>query len=66
MKRNEIKVVVKLSDVLNAPLLSAWTLMCEKYGINEWCLNEGRADGDDTVEISLKDAECWGLVENED
>ena len=65
MKRNEIKVTVKLGDVLDAPLMSAWDRMCEKYGINEWCLNEGRADKDDTIEITLEDAELYGLVENE-
>jgi len=36
-----------------------------KYGINEWCLNEGIADSDDTIEVSLEDAEHWGLVEAE-
>lgn len=65
MKRNEIKVTVKLGDVLDAPLMSAWERMCEKYGINEWCLNEGRADKDDTIEITLEDAELYGLVESE-
>ena len=54
-----------LGDVLNAPLINAWDKMCEKYGINEWCLNEGRADSDDTIEVSLEDAEHWGLVESE-
>ena len=65
MKRSEIKVTVKLGDVLEAPYMNAWVLMCEKYGINEWCLNEGRADSDDTIEVSLEDAEHWGLVEAE-
>lgn len=65
MKRSEIKVTVKLGDVLNAPYINAWEQMCEKYGINEWCLNEGRADSDDTIEVSLEEAEHWGLVEAE-
>jgi hypothetical protein len=26
-------------------------------------LNEGRASSDDTIEVSLEDAEHWGLVE---
>lgn len=65
MKRTEIKVKVKLGDVLDAPLMSAWERMCKKYGINEWCLNEGRADKDDTIEITLEDAELYGLVESE-
>ena len=65
MKQSEIKVTVKLGDVLNAPLINAWEKMCKKYGINEWCLNEGRASPDDTIEVSLEDAEYWGLVEAE-
>jgi len=65
MKPNEIKITVKLKDVLNAPLMSSWERMCEKYGINEWCLNEGLADDDSTVEINLEDAELYGLVERE-
>jgi len=62
MKQDERKITVKLRDVLNAPLMSSWETMCEKYGINEWCLNEGLADDDSTVEISLEDAELYGLV----
>ncbi len=65
MKRSEIKVRVKLGDVLDAPYINAWEQMCEKYGINEWCLKEGIADSDDTIEVSLEDAEHWGLVEAE-
>ena len=65
MKRSEIKVTVKLGDVLHTPYINAWQQMCEKYRINEWCLNEGRADSDDTIEVSLEDAEHWGLVEVE-
>jgi hypothetical protein len=64
MKRSEIKVKVKLGDVLEAPRVGAWGKMCEKYGINEWCLNEGIADSDDTIEVSLEDAENWGLVQD--
>ena len=57
MKRSEIKVTVKLGDVLNAPRWDAWHQMRETYGINEWCLNEGSVDSDDTIEVSLEDVE---------
>lgn len=62
MKTSETKVTVKLRDVLDAPLISAWERMCKKYGINEWCINEGLADDDSTVEISLEDAKLYGLI----
>lgn len=64
MKKSEIKISVKLGDVLNAPYWKSWEHMCNKYGINELCLNEGLADLDDTVEVSLEDAEYYGLIEN--
>ena len=63
METSKTTVLVKLKDVLNAPLIDAWERMCKKYGINEWCLNEGLADYDSTVEISIEDAELYGLVE---
>ena len=63
METSKTAVLVKLKHVLNAPLIDAWERMCKKYGINEWCLNEGLADYDSTVEISLEDAELYGLVE---
>ena len=50
MKRSEIKIAVKLGDVLDA---GSWEIMCEKYGINEWSLNEG-GDRDDTVDRNTK------------
>lgn len=65
MTLNDIKVQVTLGDVSSAPYWQAWELMCTKYGINEWCLNEGRAASDDTISISLEDAIHWGLVKSE-
>lgn len=63
MEPSEIKVTVKLIDVLHAPLINAWKIMCVKYGVNEWCLNEGISDDNSTIEISLEDAERYGIVE---
>jgi len=65
MKRSEIKVTVTLGQILDAPLISSWERACNTYGLNEWCINEGRADKSDTIEISLEDAELYGIVENE-
>lgn len=63
MKRSEVEVTVSLRQVLEAPYCCAWEAMCLKYGINEWAINEGLADYDDTIQISLEDAENWGIVE---
>lgn len=38
-----------------------WDEFCEKYGINEWCINEG-ADRDSTKEIFVNDAKKYGLI----
>lgn len=40
----------------------AWEKFCDKYGYNYYCMKEG-ADGDSNVEISLEDAENWGLID---
>lgn len=65
MIKSEVKVTFTLGDILDAPLINAWEKMCEKYGINEWCLNEGMARYEDTIEISLEDAELYGLIKEE-
>lgn len=65
MKMDEIKVKVTLNSVNHAPNAHAWEELCEWYGINEWCLNEGLAYGDDTVEVSFRHAKRWGLIEDE-
>lgn len=54
----------KLVEILDAPLIGAWEKMCEKYGINEWCINGGLADENSTIEITLEDAEYYGLISN--
>jgi len=66
MNRSDAKILVTFGDIFDAPLLGAWKLMCDKYGVNEWCMNEGTADRDDTILISLKDAEEWGVIENDE
>ncbi|MEK6829070.1 MAG: hypothetical protein AABY15_03005 [Nanoarchaeota archaeon] len=66
MKKSEIKITVTLGQILNAPSSGSWDDFCSKYGINEWCINEGRASSQDEVEISLADAESWGLIEDDE
>ena len=62
MKKSEIKVSVKLGDISRANYINAWDNFCDKYGYNYYCINEG-ADSDSKVEISLADAESWGLID---
>lgn len=64
MKRSEVKITVTLGDVFDAPLIDAWEQMCAKYGISEWCLREG-ADRNETIQISLEEAERWGIIEKD-
>jgi hypothetical protein len=63
MKKSEVKIPVKLGDVLDS---GHWATVCDKYGLNEWCINEGRADRDDTIDITIADAERYGLLKNDD
>ena len=59
----EDTIEVRLVEVLRAPWIGAWEHMCKKYGVNEWCINEGLADDESTIDISLQDAERYGIVE---
>jgi hypothetical protein len=56
-----MKVTVKLIDVLRSSGY-AWEKMCEDYGINPWCINEGLADEDSTQEITIEQLSEYGLV----
>jgi len=62
MKKSEIKVSITLREISNANYVMGWEKFCDKYGYSYYCMNEG-ADGDVKVEISLEDANDWGLVE---
>ena len=62
MKKSEIKVKLRLRDISNANYVMAWEKFCDKYGYNYYCMNEG-ADGDTKVEVTLEDAENWGLID---
>ena len=64
MKRWDVKVKVTLGDISDATLANAWDRYCTKCGINPYCINEG-ADRDSKVEITLDEAEHWGII-NED
>ena len=62
MDKKDIKIKIKLGYVLDAPLTNAWDYICDKYGINEWCIKEGLAGVDDEIEISLEDLEYIGWI----
>ena len=38
-----------------------WEEACEVFGLNEWCLNEGLADRDDKIEVTLEQAKKIGI-----
>lgn len=56
-------VKVTLGEILNAPYWKSWDHFCSKYGINEWCINEGLASGNEIYDIEYEDALLYGLVE---
>lgn len=54
-----MKIKVKIVDVLNAPYIRSWDELCDKYGINEYCVAEGLVDDDDEIEIDFKELIKW-------
>jgi len=40
----------------------AWGEFCEWKGMNEYCVNEGRADGSEKTEIPISKAKELGLI----
>lgn len=56
---DEETIIVKLKQINEASLISAWDEFCSKYGVNYYALNEGRADKDDIAEITINDAKKW-------
>lgn len=39
-----------------------WTEACEMLGLNEWAVNEGRMSADDTVALTVEQADKLGLL----
>ena len=64
MKIEDIKISVKYGDIFDSPIVGSWAYICEKYGLNEWCINEGLADKNDKIEINLMDAKQIGLIDS--
>lgn len=63
MIKSEVKIPVKLGDILDA---GRWDEVCDKYGLNVWCINEGQADRDDAIDITIADAERYGLLTDDE
>ena len=59
-----MKVIVTLEEINNSPW-DGWNYICNKYGLNPWCLNERLAKKSDTIEISFEDAIKIGLDKND-
>lgn len=64
MKKSKIKIKTTLSEISQAKYVDAWDNFCEKYRYDFYCINEG-ADADIEVEITLQDAENWGLIDED-
>lgn len=40
-----------------------WDLACEIKGLNPWCINEGRANQDDTIDLTADEAVKIGIMD---
>lgn len=58
----KVTVQVEAQALLDA---GRWQDYCEKYGVNEWAVNEGLMSADEKLSVSLSDAKRWGLLEEE-
>jgi hypothetical protein len=55
-------VKTTMGEILNAPRIGSWDKYCEKNGVNPYCINEGRAESNTEVEISVEEALDYGLI----
>ncbi len=56
------KVSATFKELIDPPLIGGWDYICEKYGVNSWCVSEGLVDSCDTMEISAEDARHIGIL----
>lgn len=63
MKKSEVKVTVTPRDLLDK---GVWIEYCNKYDTNEWAISEGLMSSHDEVDITLEDAEAWGLFDGDE
>lgn len=58
-EEDEPTVNFTIGQILNK---GVWSEFCEYKGWNEWIINEGRADKNETVRIPLSKAKQLGLI----
>lgn len=58
IKKANKTISVSLREVSDS---GYWEEFCKKYGVNEWCINEG-ADEEAEYDILLSDAKKWDLI----
>jgi len=56
-----MKVTIKTTfgEILNQ---GNWDRFCDLKGINEWCINEGLANSDEKVELTIEEAKQVGIL----
>lgn len=53
-----MKITITLREILDR---GSWDAFCDLKGWNPWCINEGRADGDEEVTLTLEEAREIGV-----
>ncbi len=51
-------ILVTYNDILE---VGSWEQFCEETGLNPYCINEG-AESSTTVELTIEQAEAYGLI----
>ena len=57
-----MKVVITYGELMNK--CYDWNKACDIIGVNPWLLNEGRADPDDTISLTLEEAKSVGILQD--
>lgn len=54
-----MKYLITFGELIDRGL---WLSYCEKFGINEWAVNEGLASSDDEVVLTEEEAQELGII----
>ena len=54
-----MKIIISVQEAIDKDI---WTELCAMKSINVWAINEGLADGGDSIELTEEEAEKLRLI----
>jgi hypothetical protein len=61
-----MKVVTTPKEIMDAPLVGSWDIVCDELGLNPWCVNEGQMESKERIELPVALAQRIGLLDAEE